>query len=339
MIISKAQVSNYKEHPTKVLQFGSGVFLRGYFDWMLESMNQQGIFNGSACMVKLTPRGNLDTYQQQDGVFQHIVRGVRAGQVVNETQTITAIQSWIHPYQEWDEFLSTAQSPAVEVVVSNSTEAGIRYEQMDALNACPDSFPAKLCAWLAARFDAGLPGVWVLPFELIESNGDALKDIVLRHAADWSLDAACIAWIKNEVHFVNTLVDRIVAAPSNEERSQLIADQQLAEDQLLNASEPYHILVLDADPALEKVLPLQRAGLNVVYTDDLDAYRERKVKLLNGAHTSMLFLSYLKGNNTVEDSLNDPLIEGFLKDTLSKEIIPTISMDPKELTSFADSVL
>ena len=339
MSINKSTVTEYKALPTKVLQFGSGVFLRGYFDWMLQQMNQQGVFNGAASMIKLTPRGDLSTYSEQDGVFQHIIRGVQDGAVVNKTETIVAIQEWIHPYNEWEAYLATAANESMSVVVSNSTEAGIRYEACDKPSGCPDSFPAKLCAWLEARFASFQTDVWVLPFELIEANGDQLREIVLRHASDWNIATECVAWIENHVHFVNTLVDRIVAAPSTDERAALI-NEGLTADALLNASEPYHILVLDADETeLEAVLPLKTAGLNVVYTDELDVYRERKVKLLNGAHTSMLFLSYMRGNNTVEDSLNDEVIAKFLKTTLYDEVIPTIQLDRAELIAFADSVL
>ena len=339
MNIKRSDLAQYTELPVKVLQFGSGVFLRGYFDWFVQYMNQQGQFNGAVSMVKLTPRGDLATYAKQEGVFQHIIRGVKDGAVVNETQHISVLQDWIHPYQEWQRFLASAENQSLSVIVSNSTEAGIRYEACDKPTACPDSFPAKLCAWLAARFAVHADPVWVLPFELIERNGDQLRDIVLRHAADWSLDAACVAWMSQQVHFVNTLVDRIVAAPSEAERATL-CEQGLIADDLMNASEPYHILVLDAEEeALEQVLPLKRSGLNVVYTDDLDAFRERKVKLLNGAHTSMLFLSYLRGNNTVEDSLNDQVIADFLKTTLYDEVIPTIAMPRDDLEAYADSVL
>lgn len=319
----------------RILQFGSGVFLRGFIDWMVNRMNQSHAFGGSVIMVKLTPGGSLAAWDAQGGVFQHITRGIQDGETVNQTELITCVQQWLHPYEDWQAFLATAQQSEILCVTSNSTEAGIQYHACPLPDdCCPESFPAKLCAWLHTRFQSGLPGVWVMPCELIEDNGDQLYEIVHRHARDWKLSDGFISWLGRNNTFINTLVDRIVSPPPADERSH---EQQ--GDRLLNASEPYHLLVLDCDETFEGDLPLRSSGFNVVYASDLTPYRERKVKLLNGAHTSMLFLSYLRGNNTVEESMADEAIAGFLRHVLYEEVMPTIAMDADELAAYAESVL
>ncbi|NRA38660.1 MAG: tagaturonate reductase [Planctomycetes bacterium] len=336
MTISLADAKT--DYPIKVLQFGGGVFMRGFFNWMLQKMNDRSAYNGSVALVKLTPGGNLDVYEQQQGVFQHIIRGMEEGAVVNRTERIATIAQWIHPYEAWQDYLLQAENPDLQVIISNSTEAGIAYESCEFPESCPASFPAKLCAFLHQRFTKGLGGLWVFPCELIEDNANKLLDILCQHAEDWKLADEFLSWLRSENTFVNTLVDRIVAAPQADERSAIERESGVS-DGLLNSSEPYHIFVLGCSDACEKILPFQASDLNIVYTYDLPAYRERKVKLLNGAHTSMLFLSYMRGNRTVEESLNDPLIEQFLNRCLFSEVIPTINLDTSELETFANSVL
>lgn len=314
----------------RVLQFGTGVLLRGYFDWMLQQAKEAGQWKGSALGVKLTANGDLPLAKTPS--FPHVTRGVQDGKVVDESSVIDAVSQWINPYESsgLEAFLASARNPELDIVVSNSTEAGLVYEQTEkpAAGACPNSFPAKLLMWLHARFesDAGL-SVTVLPFELLENNGPLLKSIVLRHAQDWSLGTAFEAWLADKCDFRSTLVDRIVTKPGPSDHP------------LQTISEPYHLLAIEGDASLEARLPLKASGVNVVYTDDLARYRSRKVSVLNGAHHTIVFLGLAAGKGNVLECTQDPTLSAFLAAVINKEVLPILEGDQEELAQYAKAIL
>lgn len=328
--------------PEKVMQFGAGVFLRGFADWMIDGMNRKGLFGGRVVVVQSTNHGRAARLNQQDGAYTHLARGLQNGQIVEEKSVITAIRRAIDPATQFDEYLSCARNPDLRFIVSNTTEAGIVYRAEDRpSDRPPQSFPAKLTLLLIERYQAFhgdlSKGFVFLPCELIERNGDTLKKTILDTAANWNLDAEIMEWIEKANVFTNTLVDRIVSGFPHDEAQTLWQDCGYI-DELFNVSEVFHLWVIAGPSALEKELPLREAGFHAVFTPDEAPYRERKVRILNGAHTSTVLAAYLAGVDLVGECMRDPLLAGFMQRAISEEVIPTLTLPQEELEAFADSV-
>jgi tagaturonate reductase len=323
----------------KILQFGTGVFLRGFFDWMIEDLNNKKLLNAAVTMVKLTSHGDLKQYREQDGKYHIISRGLQNGKTINQLQQINCIKEFIHPYQQWQEFLSSAEEEDYQLIISNSTEAGLCFESTANFSTCPSSFPAKLYAWLKHRFKyfSGnvSAGLQIMACELIPDNGKKLKNILLQHAAEHESTSQFSEWLENSCHFINTLVDRIVSkVPAGE--IDALQEEYSINDKLMVCAEPYHFLAIDSDK-LESILPLQKANINIVVTKDLSPIRERKVKVLNGAHMLLVPAGLLLGNDVVADALKDPKLRSFVQTCLYDEIAPTLS--DTEINSYIASVI
>jgi len=331
--------------PLRVLQFGGGNFLRAFVDWMIDELNAQTDFNGGVVIVKPTSRGDYEELRAQEGLFTVALDGICRGELVADRRVVTCVQQIIQPYTERAAYLATAELPEMRFVISNTTEAGIRFREEPLPEAgMPVEFPAKLCLWLHHRFrhfkGAGGRGrgCIVLPLELIENNGDELKACVLRYARHWNLSEAFQQWTLEENHFCNTLVDRIVSGyPAD--RAAAIAQETGHEDPLLVAGEYYHSWVISGPPLVAEELPFSETDLKVTFTDDLDAYREIKVRILNGAHTSIVPTGYLAGLETVGDVMADEKMYTFLEGVLNDEIIPSLDHPEAGLKSFAADVL
>lgn len=327
-LLGKDKVPAIPNRAPKILQFGGGNFLRGYIDWMVEILNEQTDFDGSVIIVKPTERGDYKKLKDQNGLYHLATNGIKDGQLVEENKLITCISDIIHSYHEWGKFLKTAEISSLRFIVSNTTESGIRFSESDQFSdATPKEFPGKLAKWLHHRFEhfGGEPasGCIFLPCELIESNGTTLKKAILDYARLWSFDSAFTDWINEHNIFCNTLVDRIVPGfPSS--RSEEIFQTLGFRDNLLVDAEPYHIFVIQADKDITSELPFHKTDLNVVFTDDISPYRKIKVRILNGAHTSMVPVGYLSGLESVREAVKDPSVGQFIRKILSDEISPTI---------------
>lgn len=328
--------------PEKVLQFGEGNFLRGFVDWMIHGMNRKGLFGGRVVVVQPIATGLGDRLNAQDGIYTLLMRGVDGGKVVERQEVITSISRCINPYSEFQKYLDCAHNPELRFIVSNTTEAGIVYRAEDkATEQPPASFPAKVTLLLLERYKAFggdlSKGFVFLPCELINRNGDHLKKTVLATAANWNLDAAFIEWIEKANIFTSTLVDRIVTGYP---RSEVEALWHKAgyRDELFNSCEAFHLWVIEGPASLAEELPLEKAGFHAVFTDNMKPYRDRKVRILNGAHTSTVLAAYLAGKNYVGECMDDPLISGFMKKAIHDEVIPTLSLPPQELEAFASAV-
>ena len=330
-----------KRYPPRILQFGGGNFVRAYFDWMVEVMNETTGFEGSVIVVKPTAGGDYAQLREQEGLFYVQLDGVRGGQRVAERRLITCIERVIHPYRAFLEFLDTAGLPTVQYIVSNTTEAGIRFIPEPWLeHGCPQEFPAKLARWLYRRWHRlgpESPTCHVLPLELIEANGYQLQQCILRYAGHWQLPEDFQEWVRDDVRFYDTLVDRIVSGyPADAKR---VWRETGLRDELLVAGEHYHSLVVQAPPAGVPGLPFVEAGLDSTYADDLRPYRERKVRLLNGAHTAIVPVGYLAGLDSVGAVMDDAEVSAYLEQVLYREIIPTLDQPQEELRAFAATVL
>ena len=329
--------------PERVVQFGEGGFLRGFVDWMIHGMNQQGVFHGRVAVVQPIARGTIREVNQQNGLYTLLMRGIENGQVVEKTELISSISRGIDPYVHFADFLACAHNPELRFVVSNTTEAGIVYHPADKLTDTPQSsFPGKLTRFLYERFQTfqgdAAKGLVMLPCELIDRNGDKLKKAVLQMAENWELEPGFATWVQQACIFTNTLVDRIVTGYPKAEIGKLW-EKAGYEDALFDTSELFHFWVIEGPESLRKELPLEQCGFHVVFTSDMTPYRERKVRILNGAHTGMALGAYLAGKTFVGDCMKDPVIHTHMQKMIDEEILPVLTLPQDELKAFAAAVL
>lgn len=343
MRLNKKLVSTYKEYPERVLQFGGGNFLRCFADWMIHQLNVKAEFNGSVVVVQPTDKGAVHLLNEQDGLYTVYLRGLRDGQPTSTRELVNVISRGINPYTDFQAYLLTAENAAIRYVISNTTEAGIAYNDADRSDDKPPlSFPGKLAVWLHHRykFFAGNAdrGVHIIPCELVEKNADSLRSILLRLADNWGYEEGFVNWLHTACTFNNTLVDRIVPGYPRERVAEI--GQELGyEDKQVVEGEPFHLWVIEAPETLQQELPFQRIGLNVLYVKDVSPYRTRKVRILNGAHTALVPVAYLYGIDTVREAVEDAVVGKFLREAIFDEIIPTLDLPYSELECFAQEVI
>lgn len=319
-----------------VLQFGTGNFLRGFADYFIDALNKQGLYDGKIVVVSPTNSKAVEKINAQKGRYNLILRGIENGEEISSINEINSISCAVNPYADFDGFLSLAKNPDLHFIVSNTTEAGISFDDTCKITDKPaDSFPAKLTQFLYKRYKNNLNGFVILACELIDNNGKELEKCVLKYAEKWELGKDFITWIKSENTFCNTLVDRIVTGYPKDEAEQIF-DEIGYRDYLLDTAEPYHLWVIEGD--FENKLPLQKAGFNVIWTDNVAPYKKMKVRILNGSHTSLVFPSLLCGVETVGESLKDEQLNAFLNTCLFDYILPMLD-NTDEIKSFANAVL
>ena len=327
----------------RILQFGEGNFLRAFANWMIHEMNHQANFDAGAVVIQPIANGLIKTLNDQDGLYTLYMNGIKNGEVLSERKVVDCIQRGINPYEDYDAYLANAQNPNLRFVISNTTEAGISYNPEDNLEDAPQaSFPGKLTALLYKRFHffngASEKGLIVIPCELIDRNGDNLKKIVLQYATDWNLDKGFVSWINNDNIFCNTLVDRIVPGYPRD-KIDTIAEELGYIDNLVVEGEQFHLWVIEAPESVKNEIPAKTCGLNIVFTNNMEPYRTRKVRILNGAHTSLVPVSYLYGIDKVRESLEDQVVGKFIQDAIFEEICPTLDLPKQELKQFSNAVL
>jgi tagaturonate reductase len=339
-----AGVDAQPDGPVKVLQIGEGNFLRAFVDWMLHVSRSKGGFDGTVAVVQPRPTGRakIEQLAAQDGLFTVVTRGLEGGKPVERREIVTVIGQAFDPYAEWERFIALAREPELRFIVSNTTEAGLRYEPGPLGDGPIPSFPGKAARLLYERWRAfsGDPrrGLILLPCELTERNGDVLRDAVLRHAADWGWPEAFREWVAQHNRFLNTLVDRIVTGYPDAEQAESWFAAWGYRDAMLTTAEPYHLWAIEGEPELDDELGLRKAGLNVHYTDDLAAFRERKVRILNGAHTWMAPIGLLHGIGTVREALEHPALGPAVREAVYGEIVPAMADADGALRAYADSV-
>lgn len=314
-----------------IIQFGEGNFLRGFFDYFLHVMNKEKIYDGKAVVVQPRASGKCSLLNKQNCSYNLYLRGVENGEVKEKHHYIQSISRCIDPYKNFDKYISLADNPDFRFIVSNTTEAGIEFDETCSYNDKPcKSFPGKLTQLLYRRYKNDMNGFVFLPCELIDNNGNELKKCVLKYAELWQLGSDFTTWINNKNTFANTLVDRIVTGYPDDETTEKHPD-----DRFLDTGEIFHLWVIEGD--FENELPLKKAGFNVTWTDDVSPYKKIKVRILNGAHTSLVAGALLSGIETVGEAMNDETAYNFLLKAMNEEILPTIGKTEESL-SFADSV-
>ncbi|GAU75732.1 tagaturonate reductase [Fusibacter sp. 3D3] len=340
--LSNKHLKAIKDYPIRILQFGEGNFLRAFVDWMVYSMNEKANFETAVAVVQPMPQGMIDMFIEQDGLYHHIMNGLEKGEPKSDVTLIDVLKQFVNPFEDYEAYLKLAELDTIEYIVSNTTEAGIAFDGSDTLEVPQNSFPGKLTAWLYKRFQHfnGNPqkGTIILPCELIDKNGEKLKETVVQYSKLWSLGSAFEGWIENANTFTNTLVDRIVPGFPRAIIDE-VYDRIQCEDQVVCESERFHLWVIEGPKVIETKLPFKQAGLNVIVTEDMTPYRTRKVRILNGAHTLLVPVGLLYGIDQVRESIEDGVVGKFIFDALNEEVIPTIDMDVAELNQFRDDVL
>ncbi len=315
----------------KIIQFGEGGFLRGFADWMVKKVNDTTDFSGKVVVVQPIENGMCDMLSAQNCEYTHICRGVEGVEI----QKNDVISRCVKPYDDFDAYIELARNPDFRFIISNTTEAGIVYCVDDAFGDRPaKTFPGKLTQLLKARFENGLPGFVFLPCELIDKNGANLKKCVLQYAERWNLGEDFKAFVEHDNIFCNTLVDRINTGYPRDEKIDLDWD-----DKMVNTSEYFHLWVIEGYDGLFNELPFDKCGLNVILTDNLEMYRTRKVRILNGAHTSLVPFALLSGFDTVKSCIDDEGMREHIRKCVFDEIIPTLDLPRDELLEYADNVL
>lgn len=338
--LNRTTANKPQQRPVKVLQFGSGNFLRGFADWAVDILNEKTGFNGVIDIVQSVSTDNH--INEQQGLYHLVLQGKLNGKPYREIRLITSINQALNASQNFSAFLKAAENPTLRFIFSNTTESGISFQEKDStVTTLAQSFPGKLTQLLYHRFvqfnGAADKAFIVIPCELIENNGAVLKNIVHQYADHWNLSQAFHQWIDQNT-FCNTLVDRIV--PGFPKDTIHTMEQETGyHDKLVVAAEPFYFWAIEAPDFVQQEFPAHRAGLqHVVFTKDLTPYRQRKVRILNGAHTALMPVAYLRGLRTVKEAMDDTYTSSFIKDTIAHEIIPTLALPKTELEQFARDV-
>ena len=326
------------QYPTRAIQFGEGNFLRAFIDWQLDLLNEKTDLAAGVTIVRPINTEFPPSLNTQDGLYTTVIRGLdERGEAVSEARIIRSVNNEINPWQDFAGYLALARNPAIAFVFSNTTEAGISYHAGDRPDDKPPvSFPAKLAQLLLERFrhfnGAADKGWTIIPCELIDYNGEALKALVLRYAEEWQLPAAFRDWVETANTFCSTLVDRIVTGYPRDEAEKLEAELGY-HDAFLDTAEYFWLFVIQGPRALAEKLRLDRCPLNIHIVEDIRPYKERKVAILNGAHTALVPVAWLCGVDTVGEAMRD-----YVQQTIAEEMIPALDWPADELRQFADAV-
>ncbi|GLR17149.1 tagaturonate reductase [Portibacter lacus] len=330
-------------YPERILQFGGGNFLRGFVDWIIDKYNRQSNDEKIGILaVKVRKEGNYNQWAEQDGLYHLFSKGYMKGRTVDEMVLIKSVVRILEVHNEYDEFLKSALNPQLNIIVSNTTETGLAFDSQDKADEIPSTFPGQLCRWLHARwthFQNDRSGKCVIiPCELVDQNGQVLKNSIFEYINHWDLEDAFKLWLDERVQFCNSLVDRIVPG-INQDQLTKYQERTGFIDNMITEGEPYHLWAIETKFDLAQLLPLDRIGLNVVYTKDLTPFKEQKIKILNGAHTAMVPVGLLMGVQLVKDAVNHSALGPFIEKVVFEEITPSIDIERETAEQFGQSVL
>lgn len=337
------KIHSKPERKIKIMQFGEGNFLRAFIEWILQDLNDKGAISADVVVVQPMPLGRVKDIAAQDGLYTLRLEGIDKGERVKKSEIIDVIGDCVNPFTDYEKFLRYGESEDLQIIISNTTEAGIALDTTDTdFTVCPKSFPGKLLALLKRRYDkfggAADKGLAIVPCELIDNNGDELYRVLTELAKVNNMDEKFIEWMQTANHFTSTLVDRIVPGYPKAEIPAIREETGYIDNNVVKG-EIFHLWVLKKEPFVQKVLPADSTGLNVIFADDIKPYKQRKVKILNGSHTALVPVAYLCGIDTVGESMADPTIGKYVRDFIFDEVNPTIDLPQDQMTAFANSVI
>ena len=343
-VLEKSGYDGYilKNAPEKVLQFGEGNFLRAFVDYWFDLANEKADWNGKCVLVQPIAPGLAKMINEQEGLYTLYLRGSENGQKVDDKRVISSVSRCLNPYEkaDYEKMMDVAASDDLEIIVSNTTEAGIVYDPACQQNDCPpSSFPAKLTQVLYHRYKAGKKGIIMLACELIDNNGKELLRCVNQYIKQWGLEEGFARWVNGDCTFCSTLVDRIVPGRIRDAaEAARLEDENGYRDALIDVGEVFGVWNIEGPEWLAEKLPFRAAGLNCPVVPDVTPYKKRKVRILNGAHTGFVLGAYLAGYDIVRDCMQDDVILGFMNRMLHEEVIPTLPLDRQDLEAFAAAV-
>jgi len=330
---------SYFNYPEKILQFGTGVLLRGLVDYLVDKANKNSIFQGRIVVVKSTG-GDTSEFSRQDNLYTTNIKGISQGELVNEVLINASISRVLQSNADWEQILLAVRQPALQTIISNTTEVGIQYVE-EKIAGVPSSFPGKLLAILWERYQyfrgASHTGFVIVPTELVVNNGQLLKDIVIRLAKYNNLPDSFLSWIETDNSFCSSLVDRIV--PGKPKELAKLEEKTGYTDNLWIDAEPYLLWAIEGDNHVKEILGFHQADPRMLITPDITPFREQKLRILNGSHTISVPLGYLTGLNTVVECMEDPLMHSFFRTVIIEEILPTIRDICPQAPAFAEDVL
>ena len=337
------KIHSKPERKIKIMQFGEGNFLRAFVEWILQDLNDKGAISADVVVVQPMPLGRVKDIAAQDGLYTLRLEGIDKGERVKKSEIIDVIGDCVNPFTDYEKFLRYGESEDLQIIISNTTEAGIALDTTDTdFTVCPKSFPGKLLALLKRRYEkfggAADKGLAIVPCELIDNNGDELYRVLTELAKVNNMDEKFIEWMQTANHFTSTLVDRIVPGYPKAEIPAIREETGYIDNNVVKG-EIFHLWVLKKEPFVQKVLPADSTGLNVIFADDIKPYKQRKVKILNGSHTALVPVAYLCGIDTVGESMADPTIGKYVRDFIFDAVNPTIDLPQDQMTAFANSVI
>ncbi len=343
-VLGKSGYDDYvlRDAPIRVLQFGEGNFMRAFVDYFFDVSNEKAGFNGKVALVQPISHGLTKLINDQEGLYTLYLRGSENGEKVDDKRVISACACCLSPYEEADlaKIMEIATSDTLDIIASNTTEAGIAYDPACRFEDRPAaSFPGKLTQVLHERFKAGKGGIVVLSCELIDNNGKELLKCVNQYIDQWGLGDDFRKWVNEENIFCSTLVDRIVPGRIRDAAEVAALEQANGyHDELIDVGEIFGVWIIEGPAGLEDRLPFKKAGVNVHVVPDVMPYKHRKVRILNGAHTGFVLGAYLAGQDIVRDCMHNENIAGFMNKMLYEEVIPTLDLDKQDLMDFAAAV-
>lgn len=325
------------------MQFGEGNFLRAFVDWMVDKANKSGVMNAGVVVVQPLEMGMVNMLKEQDYLYHVYLEGIKDKKIVKEVALVEAIQDAINPYSQYDKYMEYVLNPNLEIVISNTTEAGIKYHDDEEIFESPSkSFPGKVTAMLYHRFKFfngdSSKGLTFICCELIENNATTLKEYVLKHAQRFELGSEFVAWVEGACKFCDTLVDRIVPG-FPKETIQEVKQELGFDDNLVVKGEYFHVWAIAGDSTVQQKFPLDKAGLNVLFMEDIKSFRDKKVRVLNGSHTALVPVGLQLGYKTVKEAFDDKLVETFIGKMVANEVLPVIDEDQVELTKFSEKII
>ncbi len=339
-VLKKSGYAGYilENAPERVLQFGEGNFLRAFVDYFIDLLNEKAGFKGKVVLTQPIAPGLANMINEQQGLYTLYLRGYENAQKVNDKRVISCVSRCINPYENYGDLLACAKNPDLRFIVSNTTEAGIVYDEGSSFDQVPpDAFPAKLTRFLYERYTNNLPGFIILSCELIDNNGKELEKCVMQYIETWNLGSEFQAWVERENTFCSTLVDRIVTGYPRAEADAINAENGYI-DNIIDTGEVFGFWVIEGPQSILKELPFDKAGLSVIVTDDHSPYKQRKVRILNGSHTAMVLAAHLAGKDIVRNCMEDDVVRAYMEKAIYDEIIPTLTLPKAELMQFAASV-
>ena len=324
----------------KILQYGEGNFLRTFVDVYFDALNKNEGGRYAVNIVKPITFGTLERFEKQKNKYHIVLRGMENGQTVENVYKVDSLENVIDPFVEYEKYVSLAKDKELKIIVSNTTEAGICFNEKDEMDGFDGiTYPAKLTKFLYERFTAGLDGVYLLPVELIDNNADELKKCMDKYIELWNLPTAFKKWNDEKNFYCNTLVDRIVSGYPRDEETRVHLEELIGEkDELTSIGEPFGLWAVEKKGNIAEYIKEGVHNIEVVLTNDIGYYKKRKVRVLNGSHTNLVPTALMLGAVTVYDCMVDEKLSAFVERTLRAEIIPYVSADVKATTIFANSV-